>query len=201
MRTKNPEYFKMIEEFINDYMEKNGASPTVREIHAGIGLSVGTVSRYLSFMRENGMLDYSGCRNITTREAMITRNESTKVPVLGAVSCGVPKFAEENIEEYVRLPIALFGTGDFFILRANGDSMIEANIDDGDLVVVRRQNYASEGQIVVALMEDEATLKRYYPEPEKRRVRLHPENSAMRDIIVEDCMIQGVAVKVLKDLV
>lgn len=201
MRTKNPEYFKMIEEFINDYMEKNGASPTVREIHAGIGLSVGTVSRYLSFMRENGMLDYSGCRNITTREAMITRNESTKVPVLGAVSCGVPKFAEENIEEYVRLPIALFGSGDFFILRANGDSMIEANIDDGDLVVVRRQSFASEGQIVVALMEDEATLKRYYPEPEKRRVRLHPENSAMRDIIVEDCIIQGVAVKVLKDLV
>lgn len=200
MRTKNPEYFKMIEEFINDYMEKNGASPTVREIHAGIGLSVGTVSRYLSFMRENGMLDYSGCRNITTREAMITRNESTKVPVLGAVSCGVPKFAEENIEEYVRLPIALFGSGDFFILRANGDSMIEANIDDGDLVVVRRQSFASEGQIVVALMEDEATLKRYYPEPEKRRVRLHPENSAMRDIIVEDCIIQGVAVKVLKDL-
>lgn len=200
MRTKNPEYFKMIEEFINDYMEKNGASPTVREIHTGIGLSVGTVSRYLSFMRENGMLDYSGCRNITTREAMITRNESTKVPVLGAVSCGVPKFAEENIEEYVRLPIALFGSGDFFILRANGDSMIEANIDDGDLVVVRRQSFASEGQIVVALMEDEATLKRYYPEPEKRRVRLHPENSAMRDIIVEDCIIQGVAVKVLKDL-
>ena len=200
MRTKNPEYFKMIEEFINDYMEKNGASPTVREIHAGIGLSVGTVSRYLSFMRENGMLDYSGCRNITTREAMITRNESTKVPVLGAVSCGVPKFAEENIEEYVRLPIALFGSGDFFILRANGDSMIEANIDDGDLVVVRRQSFASEGQIVVALMEDEATLKRYYSEPEKRRVRLHPENSAMRDIIVEDCIIQGVAVKVLKDL-
>ena len=200
MRTKNPEYFKMIEEFINDYMEKNGVSPTVREIHAGIGLAVGTVSRYLSFMRENGMLDYSGCRNITTREAMITRNESTKVPVLGAVSCGVPKFAEENIEEYVRLPIALFGAGDFFILRANGDSMIEANIDHGDLVVVRRQNFAEEGQIVVALIEDEATLKRYYPEPEKRRVRLHHENSAMRDIIVEDCIIQGVAVKVLKDL-
>ena len=96
------------------------------------------------------------------------------MPVLGSVSCGVPKFAEENIEEYVRLPVALFGRGEFFILRANGDSMIEANIDDGDLVLIRQQNYADEGQIVVALMEDEATLKRYYPEPEKRRVRLHP---------------------------
>lgn len=200
MRTKNPENFKMIEEFINNYTEKNGVSPTVREIHAGTGLAVGTVSRYLSFMRENGMLDYSGCRNITTREAMITRNESTKVPVLGAVSCGVPKFAEENIEEFVRLPNALFGKGEFFILRANGDSMIEANIEHGDLVVVRKQNYAEEGQIVVALMEEEATLKRYYPEPEKRRVRLHPENSSMQDIIVRDCIIQGVAVKVIKDL-
>lgn len=200
MRTKNPENFKMIEEFINNYTEKNGVSPTVREIHAGTGLAVGTVSRYLSFMRDNGMIDYSGCRNITTREAMITRNESTKVPVLGAISCGVPKFAEENIEEYVRLPIALFGKGDYFILRANGDSMIEANIEHGDLVVVRKQNYAEEGQIVVALMEEEATLKRYYPEPELRRVRLHPENSAMKDIIVRDCIIQGVAVKVIKDL-
>ena len=101
MRTKNPEFFKMIEEFIDDYREKNGASPTVREIHAGIGLSVGTVSRYLSFMRDNGMIDYEGCRNIITREAKITKAETTKVPVLGAVSCGVPKFAEENIEEYV----------------------------------------------------------------------------------------------------
>lgn len=200
MRTKNPTYFKMIEEFINDYKEKTGASPTVREIHDGVGLAVGTVSRYLSHMRDNGMLDYSGCRNITTREAKMTRNESIKAPVLGVVSCGVPKYAEENIEEYVRLPIALFGKGEFFILRANGESMIEAGIDHGDLVVVRKQSYAEDGDIVVALMEDEATLKRYYNEPEMRRVRLHPENSAMRDILVENCIIQGVAVKVIKDL-
>ena len=200
MRSKNPMYFKMIEEFINDYTEKNGTSPTVREIHEAVGLGVGTVSRYLAHMRENGMLDYSGRRNITTHEAKITRNETTKVPVLGAVSCGVPKFAEENIEEYVRLPVALFGKGEFFILRANGDSMIEANIDNGDLVVVRKQNYANEGDIVVALMEEEATLKRYYPEPEQRRVRLHPENSRLDDIYVEDFIIQGVAVKVIKDL-
>ena len=121
-------------------------------------------------------------------------------PILGKVSCGVPKFAEENIEEYVRLPVALFGRGQFFILRANGDSMIEADINDGDLVLIRQQNYADEGQIVVALMDDEATLKRYYPEPEKQLIRLHPENSRMDDIYVSDCIIQGVAVKVLKDL-
>ena len=201
MRSKNEEYFHLIEAYINDYKEKNGSAPTVREIESGIGLSKATVSRYLSYMRDNGMIDYAGHRNITTKEGRKTRDESVKVPVLGSVSCGIPKYAEENIEEYVRLPIALFGRGQFFILRANGDSMIDADIYDGDLVLIRQQNYADQGQIVVALMEDEATLKRYYPEPENHRVRLHPENEAMDDIYVDDCIIQGVAVKVIKDLV
>ncbi len=200
MRSKNEEYFKLIEDYINDYKDKNGQTPTVREIESGIGLSKATVSRYLSYMRDNGMIDYAGHRNITTKESMKTRSETVKVPVLGVISCGIPKYAEENIEEYVRLPVALFGRGQFFILRANGDSMIDADIYDGDLVLIRQQNYADEGQIVVALMEDEATLKRYYPEPENHRVRLHPENEAMDDIYVDDCIIQGVAVKVIKDL-
>ena len=129
-----------------------------------------------------------------------TKAAAIRVPVLGTIACGIPKFAEENIEDYVRLPVALFGKGNFFILRAYGDSMIEAGIDNGDLVLIRQQNYADEGQIVVALMEDEATLKRFYPEPKKHRIRLHPENSRMDDIYVDNCEIQGVAVKVLKDL-
>ncbi|MCD8008326.1 MAG: transcriptional repressor LexA [Clostridiales bacterium] len=200
MRSKNEEYFRLIEDYINDYKDKNGSTPTVREIESGIGLSKATVSRYLSYMRDNGMIDYAGHRNITTKESKKTRSETVKVPVLGVVSCGVPKYAEENIEEYVRLPVALFGRGDFFILRASGDSMIDADIYDGDLVLIRQQTYADEGQIVVALMEDEATLKRYYPEPANHRVRLHPENESLDDIYVDDCIIQGVAVKVIKDL-
>ena len=198
---KNAELFKQIEDYINSYKEtNNGASPSVREIADELGVNYSTVSRYLKHMREQGMIDYEGHRNITTEENRKTKTETTKVAILGAVSCGIPKFAEENIEEYVRLPISLFGSGDFYILRANGDSMINAGIEDGDLVLIRQQNYANEGQIVVALMEDEATLKRYYPEPQKRRIRLHPENSSMRDIYVANCIIQGVAVKVLKDL-
>ena len=78
--------------------------------------------------------------------------------------------------------------------------MVEAGIDDGDLVLIRQQDTAEDGEIVVALIDDEATLKRFYPEPEKRRIRLHPENAHMNDIFVEKCEIQGVAVKVLKDL-
>ena len=200
MRSKNEEYFHLIEAYINDYKEKNGSAPTVREIESGIGLSKATVSRYLSYMRDKGMIDYAGHRNITTKEGRKTLDVSVKVPVLGTVSCGIPKYAEENIEGYVRLPVALFGRGQFYILRANGDSMIDADIYDGDLVLIRQQNYADEGQIVVALMEDEATLKRYYPEPENHRVRLHPENEALEDIYASDCIIQGVAIKVIKDL-
>ena len=198
---KNTALFGQIENCINAYQDEHrGASPSVREIAGQIGVNYATVSRYLRQMREQGILDYAGHRNITTAESRRTRDETVKVPVLGSVACGVPKWAEENIEEYVRLPISLFGSGDFYLLRANGDSMIRAGIDDGDLVLIRRQNTADAGQIVVALMEDEATLKRYYPEPERARVRLHPENDSMEDIYVSDCIIQGVAVKVLKDL-
>lgn len=198
---KNAELFKQIEEYINCYKEQNnGASPSVREIADELGVNYSTVSRYLKYMREQGMIDYKGHRNITTEENRKTRSEMTKVAVLGSVSCGIPKFAEENIEEYVRLPVALFGSGDFYILRASGDSMINVGIEDGDLVVIRQQSYADEGQIIVALIEDEATLKRYYPEPFMRRIRLHPENENMRDIYVDNCVIQGVAVKVLKNL-
>ncbi|MDD3400384.1 MAG: transcriptional repressor LexA [Eubacteriales bacterium] len=201
MRTKNESYFERLEQYIDGYREANGASPSIREIEAALGISRSTVSRYLSFMREKGTIDYEGPRRINTREAQITRNETVKVPLLGTVACGIPKFAEENIEEYVRLPIALFGQGSFFLLRADGDSMIDANIESGDLVLIRQQSSADPGQIVVALIDnEEATLKRYYPEPENRRVRLHPENESMADIFVPDCVIQGVAVKVLKDL-
>lgn len=200
MRTMNQEYFKMIEEYIDEYRENNHTAPTVREIADGVGLPRSTISRYISYMREQNMIDYDGHRNISTKASRMLNDVTVKVPVLGVVSCGIPKFAEENIEEYIRLPVAIFGRGDFYILRANGESMIEAGIDDGDLVLIRKQSYADEGQIVVALMEDEATLKRFYPEPKKHRIRLHPENSRMDDIYVDNCEIQGVAVKVLKDL-
>ena len=198
---KNTALFGEIENYINDYKEKySGASPSVREIAEMVGVNYSTISRYLKQMREEGIVEYDGHRNITTREGKITRETSLKVAVLGSVACGVPRFAEENIEEYVRLPISIFGSGDFYILRAVGDSMIGAGIDEGDLVLIRQQNYADAGQIIVALMEDEATLKRYYPEPENKRVRLHPENDSMSDIFVDECLIQGVAVKVIKNL-
>lgn len=197
MRSKDKTLMAAIEKFVSDYTDSNGISPTMQEVADGVGSSKATVQRYIAQLRDDGILDYSGYRTMTSTK---TKAAATRVPVLGTIACGIPKFAEENIEEYVRLPVALFGKGNFFILRAYGDSMIEAGIDNGDLVLIRQQNYADEGQIVVALMEDEATLKRFYPEPKKHRIRLHPENSRMDDIYVDNCEIQGVAVKVLKDL-
>lgn len=197
MRSKDKTLMAAIEKFVSDYTDSNGISPTMQEVADGVGSSKATVQRYIAQLCDDGILDYSGYRTMTSTK---TRAAAIRVPVLGTIACGIPKFAEENIEEYVRLPVALFGKGNFFILRAYGDSMIEAGIDNGDLVLIRQQNYADEGQIVVALMEDEATLKRFYPEPKKHRIRLHPENSRMDDIYVDNCEIQGVAVKVLKDL-
>lgn len=197
MRSKDKTLMAAIEKFVSDYTDNNGISPTMQEVADGVGSSKATVQRYIAQLCEDGILDYSGYRTMTSTK---TKAAAIRVPVLGTIACGIPKFAEENIEEYVRLPVALFGKGNFFILRAYGDSMIETGIDNGDLVLIRQQNYADEGQIVVALMEDEATLKRFYPEPKKHRIRLHPENSRMDDIYVDNCEIQGVAVKVLKDL-
>ena len=197
MRSKDKTLMAAIEKFVSDYTDSNGISPTMQEVADGVGSSKATVQRYIAQLCDDVILDYSGYRTMTSTK---TKAAAIRVPVLGTIACGIPKFAEENIEEYVRLPVALFGKGNFFILRAYGDSMIEAGIDNGDLVLIRQQNYADEGQIVVALMEDEATLKRFYPEPKKHRIRLHPENSRMDDIYVDNCEIQGVAVKVLKDL-
>ena len=197
MRSKDKTLMAAIEKFVCDYTDKTGISPTMQEVADGVGSSKATVQRYIAQLCEDGVLDYSGYRTMTSTK---TKMQAVRVPVLGTIACGIPKYAEENIEEYVRLPVALFGQGNFFILRAYGDSMVEAGIDDGDLVLIRQQSTADEGQIVVALIEDEATLKRFYPEPENGIIRLHPENHTMEDIIVENCIIQGVAVKVLKDL-
>ncbi len=199
MKTKNPQYYSIIENYIDEYHEQTGGSPCVRDIAEGTGIPKTTVSRYLQEMKENGTLDYSGHRNIVTRKARELK-KIVKIPVLGSVACGLPKFAEENIEGYYYLPEELIGRGKFYYLTANGDSMIDAGIHDGDTILIRQQPTAEPGQIVIALIGDEATMKRFYPEPDKRRIRLHPENRDMDDIYVDHCEIQGIAVKLMRDI-
>ena len=202
MQHKKQEYILAIEAFIDDYRDTTGVIPTMPEIAAGVGLSTGTICKYIAHMREQGIIEYDGGqRTITTKKGLADKSAFIYVPKLGRISCGIPKFAEENIEEYVKLPVSLFGRGDFFILEAYGDSMINAGIDEGDLVLVRQQSTADYNQIVAALIDDEATLKRFRPQLDGT-IRLHPENDRLEDIVVEasQCFIQGVVVKILKDV-
>ena len=197
MRSKDKTLMAAIERFVCEYADRHGYSPSMQEIADGVGSSKPTVYRYISQMNRDGILEYSGVRNVRAAKDDPRVARTNK---LGEVACGLPKLAEENIEECVKLPVSLFGEGPFYLLTARGESMIEAGIDDGDWVLVREQDAAEPGKVVVALIGDEVTLKRYYPEPDKHRVRLNPENSAMEDIYVDSCEIQGVAVSVFKDL-
>ena len=199
MRRRNVELMNCIIEFAEQYYLENSSSPSVRTIADKFGIGVSTAYRYLLEMDERGLITYDGKRISNDRIEKLNSNSGViRAAVVGSIACGIPNLAEENVEEYVSLSRSMFGDGEFFILRANGESMIDAGIETGDLVVIRKQTCAEDGQIVVALVEDEATLKRLYRE--KGKVRLHPENRAMDDIIVDDCIIQGVAVKVIKDL-
>jgi repressor LexA len=195
MRSKDPEKMKNILAFADEYIMYHHSSPSITQIAEGVGIARGTAYKYLVEMRDRGMLTYDG-RTITTERTRRSRPDTVRAAILGEVACGLPQLAEENIEGYVQLPEAVFGTGCMYILRARGDSMVDAGIADGDLVVVREQQTAENGEIVVALVGDEATLKRFYRED--GRIRLHPENSGMDDIFVDDCAIQGVAVSVIR---
>ena len=199
MRRRNVELMNRIIEFAEQYYLENSSSPSVRTIADKFGIGVSTAYRYLLEMDQRGLITYDGKRISNDRIEKLNSNSGViRAAVVGSIACGIPNLAEENVEEYVSLPRSMFGDGEFFILRANGESMIDAGIETGDLVVIRKQACAEDGQIVVALVEDEATLKRLYRD--KGKVRLHPENRAMDDIIVDDGIIQGVAVKVIKDL-
>ncbi len=200
MRMKHTENYALIEQFIDNYHDRTGGSPSIRDISEGTGIPTTTIHRFIKEMRENGTLDYSGHRSIITKNAKERSKSLVKVPLLGEVACGLPIFAEENIEDYFVLPQNLVGRGSYYCLRAKGDSMIDAGILDGDLILVRQQPTAEPGQIVVALIGEEATLKRFYPEPENHRIRLHPENHEMEDIYVDNCEIQGIAVRMTRGL-
>ena len=168
-RKRNPEIMKQISSFVEEYFFEYHGSPSMQKIATAIGTSKSTAYYYVNEMAEKGMLDYDG-KNIETRSMQKSDYKMNRAPVLGAIACGSPELTEEDFEEFIALPVALFGEGDFFVLRTHGDSMIDAGIEDGDKVVVKKQNHAKAGDIVVALVGNETTLKRYYPEPEKQRV-------------------------------
>ncbi len=199
MRSKNPELMNRICEYVERCVMRRGESPSTADIGEALGISRATAYRYLVEMDARGIISYDG-GTVSTEKTVKMSPEIVMTPVVGFIPCGTPQYEEENIEEYIALPTAVFGNDDFFALRASGDSMIDAGIDDGDLVVVRKRKEAAEGDIVVALVNGQSTLKRFFRDKETGGVILHPENSRMEDIVPDECYIQGVACHIIKAL-
>lgn len=195
-------------------IEKKGYGPTVREVCQDLGLSSpSTVHVHLKALEEKGLIkrDPLKSRSITltypfeaTEQApgpIVLKPGFSKMldlPLVGDVAAGSPIFAEENIIDTITLPTDIVGDSAAFLLSVRGDSMIEAGINSGDYVVVKEQPTANNGDIVVALIDDGATVKRFYKETD--HIRLQPENSSMEPIITSDCSIAGKVVAVFRRL-
>jgi repressor LexA len=191
---------KEIFDFIRRYASKYGYPPTVREIGKAVGLqSSSTVHAHLANLEKVGLLrrDPTKPRAI---ELLVDRAKramrGSGLPLVGHVSAGEPILAEENIEDYVQVPPAIGGEEGDYILQVKGDSMRDAGILEGDYVVVSQVDDADNGEIVVALIEDEATVKRFYRE--KDRVRLQPANKAYKPIRTRDAQVLGKVIGVYR---
>lgn len=185
---------------IKQAVREKGYPPSVREIGAAVGLSSSaTVHSHLNSLENKGMIrrDPTKPRAIEILDdGFQAINDSIAVPVVGRVTAGTPILAVENIEDYFPLPQQVVREQEVFILQVRGDSMIEAGILDNDHVIVRRQNVADNGDIVVALLGDEATVKTFYKE--KNHIRLQPENSALSPILTKDVAVLGKVIGVYR---
>jgi repressor LexA len=194
-------------EFIKKYSARYGYPPTVRDIGKAVGLaSSSTVHAHLANLEKVGLLrrDPSKPRAIELLDKAVGAAKNVVggqagLPLVGHVAAGQPILAEENIEDYVEVPSIAGGDSGEFVLAVRGDSMVDAGILDGDHVVVRRQATAADGDIVVALVGEEATVKRFFKEPD--HVRLQPENSTMEPIRTREVSIVGRVVGVFRKVV
>ncbi len=195
-----------IYDFICQYTRSHGYPPSVREIGTAVGLaSPSTVHMHLKSLEEKGYIhrDSNKPRTIEVVEdadaansgepvARVLQNltdNTISLPLVGRVAAGVPVLAEQNVDEYITLPTSIVGDSSSFVLRVHGTSMIKAGIKDGDFIVVKEQHDARDGEIIVALIDDSATVKRFYREAE--HVRLQPENDLMEPIYVKNPTILG----------
>jgi repressor LexA len=194
-------------DFIKKYSARHGYPPTVRDIGKAVGLaSSSTVHAHLANLEKVGLLrrDPSKPRAIELLDRAVDAAKNviggqSGLPLVGQVAAGQPILAEENIEDYVPVPGIAGGDEGEFVLGVRGDSMIDAGILDGDFVVVRRQDTATDGEIVVALVGEEATVKRFFKESD--HVRLQPENETMEPIRTRDVAIVGRVVGVFRKVV
>ena len=188
---------KEILEFIKAQIINKGYPPAVREICEAVNLkSTSSVHSHLESLEKNGYIrrDPSKPRaiEIIDDEFNLTRRELVNVPIVGTITAGQPILAVENIESYFPVPSEFMPNTETFMLKVKGDSMINAGIFDGDRIIVQRQSHAKNGDYVVALIDDEVTVKTFYKE--NGYFRLQPENDAMEPIIVSDLQILGVVI-------
>lgn len=181
-------------EYIKDEILHKGYPPAVREICQAVNLkSTSSVHSHLETLEKNGYIrrDPTKPRAIEIMDDTfnLNRREMVNVPILGNVAAGEPLFAEENIEDYFPIPAEMVPNSEVFMLHVRGESMINVGILDGDNVLVQQQSTAKDGEMVVALVEDSATVKTFYKED--GYIRLQPENDTMEPIIVPDCQILG----------
>ena len=178
----NEEKLIKVMDYIRKFSEENGYTPSVREIGKECGIkSTATVHSYLAKLQNKGYLNKATNKK---RSVTIGKSAGVSIPLIGVVTAGQPVFAYENYEDYYTFPAGEFQGDDLFMLRVDGTSMIDAGIMNGDKIIVRRQPTAENGEIVVALVEDSATVKRFLRK--NGQVILHPENEALSDMIYED---------------
>ena len=185
---------QQILDYIKDEILKKGYPPTVREICETVGLkSTSSVHAHLSTLERNGYIRRDPTKpraiEICDDSFQVVRTEMTSLPEVGDVAAGIPILAQENIVSYFPVLSEIVPSGESFVLRVRGESMINAGILDGDRIFVNSCNSCNNGDIVVALVDDSATVKTFYKE--KDHIRLQPENDTMDPIIVKDCTILG----------
>ncbi|MFI3176946.1 MAG: transcriptional repressor LexA [Eubacteriales bacterium] len=181
-------------EYIKEEILKRGYPPAVREICEAVSLkSTSSVHSHLETLEKNGYIRRDSTKpraiEIVDDSFQMVRREMTSIPILGAVAAGQPLLAQENIEGYFPIPMDIAPNSDLFILKVKGESMINVGIYDGDQIFVEQTNIARNGEIIVALIDDSATVKTFYKE--RNHIRLQPENDTMEPIIVPDCQILG----------
>ena len=185
---------QIVLDYVNKYYDDFNCTPSVRDIAAGTGIPSATVQRYLVALKDAEVLEYNGRRSVKT-ERMTKEANINALPVIGFVACGSGEEEQEEIIEYIRLPESMTGKGEFFALIAKGESMIDAGINPGDYVIVRKQNTANNGDIIVALYNGLNNLKKLVKEKQKVLLRsCNSDKESYPDIPVDNLRIQGVAV-------
>ena len=188
-------------DYIKNEILNRGFPPAVREICEAVNLkSTSSVHSHLEALEKNGYIRRDATKpraiEIIDDNFNLVRREVVNVPIIGTVAAGQPLLAVENIEGYFPIPAEFMPNSQSFLLKVKGESMINAGIFDGDKVIVKKQNVAENGDIVVAMIEDSATVKRFYKKNDK--IILHPENETMCDIVLDDVTILGVVEGLLR---